>query len=147
MDQNPNLVEVKGLNRGTKAIVSLKYELCSPVPPRNPASLGCCAVCVCHVLYGGISYLAWLNDIPKCHCSNLYSIPSVMGETNQALRNGWACAPCWALPPWKHILELLSLPSLLEDGIAALSQGFLSVKHYKWMSPHQPFLRIHWRGS
>lgn len=35
---------------------------------------------------------------------------------------------------------------LPEEGIAALPEGFLPPKHYKCISPHQPFLRIPWQG-
>lgn len=49
--------------------------------------------CAC-VMSHTVELLIWLGDVAeranltKCHCSNLYNLSSVLGEINQALRNG-----------------------------------------------------------
>lgn len=74
--------------------------------------------CVC-VMSHKVEFLIWLGDVAErtnLTESNLYSLSSILGEINQALRNGWAwaCAPCWALPPCRHILEVCSASLLCQ---------------------------------
>lgn len=106
----------------------MKYGLCSPTPPRNPASLGCCAVCVCHVLYGGISYLGWMdkpgqvslfkfvqpllcpgkNKSGSKECLSTLLGPALGGTSWSSAQppcsaRGGNCCPVWGISSWKTL--------------------------------------------
>lgn len=102
-------------------MVSMKYEWSSLALPRNPASLGCCAVC--HVPRGGISCLAWRRSWKeKPDRASLFKLIQPLlwpGKNKSAPKEGvngwaWACALCWVLPPQRHILEVCSASLLCQ---------------------------------
>lgn len=102
---------------------SMNYVLQPPTLPRNPASLGCCAVC--HVPCGGISCLAWRHSWKKKNNLTQVSLFKFIqpllcpGKNELAPKEGvngwvWTYAPCWVLPPRRHILEVCSASLLCQ---------------------------------
>lgn len=115
VDQRPNDVDIKVVNRDIKGTERMKHEWSSPSQPRNLAVVQCVMSHLVEFLFcpGDITERKNLTKFQtwplfKAMQPLLYPGKNKSAPKESVSSWAWTCAFFWVLPPWRHILDVFS---------------------------------------